>query len=138
MDLEIKINKQGNKIVAASHLHRALQLPLHEFKRDLPRWLNDIYAFDHDDIRRPVEMKDFAKRIFQYSKLVDYYITVELAKLICLNTKSPLKGALAKYFSSLERSDRRKKRIEKREKFLIPNNQGLIHDMAGVQLDLWS
>ncbi|MEM9921191.1 MAG: hypothetical protein AAF990_24030 [Bacteroidota bacterium] len=101
MDLQIMISKKGTKVVTATQLHRVLALPVHRYNSNLDKWLSDIYAFS-DDIRYPVELKDFALRPLKHSKQKDYYLSVELARLIALNSASEYKQQCAKYLLGVE------------------------------------
>jgi phage anti-repressor protein len=101
MELQILVSKKGTKVVAASNLHVALGLPNKQFATNLKRWLQDIYEF-RDGIRRPELLKDYAKRPSKESALDDYYLTVELAKLITLNSNSKVKQKYATWLLDLE------------------------------------
>ncbi len=102
MVLQVYISKKGTKVVAATQLHQVLQLPDHHYAVNVKRWLTDVYEFK-DGIRKPLKMQDFANRNVKESSIVkDYYLSVELAKLITLNSKSKVKQKYAKYLFSLE------------------------------------
>ncbi len=102
MVLQVYISKKGTRVVAATQLHQALQLPDHHYPTNVKRWITDVYEFK-DGIRKPVKMQDFANRKSEGSKILkDYYLTVELAKLITLNSNSKVKQKYAKYLFSLE------------------------------------
>ncbi|MCB0566707.1 MAG: hypothetical protein KDD01_20250 [Phaeodactylibacter sp.] len=102
MVLQIYISKKGTKVVAATQLHQILQLADHHYPTNIKRWLTDVYEFK-DGIRKPVKMQDFANRKGKGNSIVkDYYLSVELAKLITLNSKSKVKQKYAKYLFSLE------------------------------------
>ncbi len=102
MELQVLISKKGTKVVTATNLHQVLQLPDHHYATNVRKWLNDIYEF-HDGIRKPLRMQDFAKRNVKDSPVLkDYYLSVELAKLITLNSKSKVKQKYAKWLFSLE------------------------------------
>ena len=105
MQLQILISKKGTKVVTATNLHRALQLPDYKYNSHVEKWLSDVYAF-HDDVRRPCELKDYAIRPLQVSKLKDYYLSVELAKMITLNSNSELKLKYAKELMAIESENR--------------------------------
>ncbi len=66
--LEVFESKKGTKVVAASNLHATLKLPV--------------------SIRRPQPYRDYAKRPRPGEPLEDFYLTLELAKLIALRTNS--------------------------------------------------
>ena len=105
MKLNILTSPKGTKVVTASCLHAALQLPDYQYVRNITKWLSDIYAF-HDDVRKPIELKDFARRVMKVSKLQDYYLSLEMARLVTLNTDSEVKQEYARYLLSLEESVR--------------------------------
>lgn len=102
MALQVYISKKGTKVVTATQLHQALQLPDHHYAANVKHWLTDVYEFK-DGIRKPLKMQDFAKRQLRENSIVkDYYLSVELAKLITLNSRSKVKQKYAKYLFSLE------------------------------------
>ena len=102
MDLPVYISKKGTKVVAATELHQALQLTDHHYATNVKRWITDVYQF-RDDIRRPQKLRDFANRKTKSNPILkDYYLTVELAKLICLSSKSKVKLKYAKLLSHIE------------------------------------
>ena len=106
MDLQILVSKKGTKVVKASNLYLVLGLPNKQYATNLRRWLNDVYEF-RDGIRKPVAMKDYARRPKQANddreKLVDdYYLTIEFAKLIALHTKSKDRQKCAVFLRNLE------------------------------------
>lgn len=95
MELQILVSRKGTKVVTASNLHQVLELPPHEYNRNVKRWLSDIYGFS-DGIHAPIEMQDFAARKLEHSPQKDYYLSIELAKLITLHSGSPVKAKYAK------------------------------------------
>lgn len=102
MELQVYVSKKGTKVVSATELHQALQLTDHHYATNVKRWLTDVYEFS-DDIRRPEKLRDFAPRkMLGNTLLKDYYLTVELGKLIALSTKSKAKLKCAKWLSALE------------------------------------
>ncbi len=101
MELQIFISKKGTKVVTASNLHLALELPNKHFAANLKRWLSDVYEF-RDGIRKPESFKDYAKRPAKEEVVDDYYLSVELAKLIALNSKSKVKQKYATWLLHLE------------------------------------
>lgn len=98
MELEIMQSKKGTKVVTASNLHVALGLSNHNYGVNLRRWLRDAYEFV-DGIRRPEELRDFGRRSKLNQPVDDYYLTLELAKLITLRTNSKEKMKFARYLS---------------------------------------
>lgn len=106
MDLQILVSKKGTKVVKASNLYLVLGLPNKQYAVNLKRWLNDIYEFS-DGIRKPIGMKDYALRAARkgsaHEKLVDdYYLSLEFAKLVTLNTKSKVKQKYATFLFNME------------------------------------
>jgi hypothetical protein len=85
--LEVFESKKGTKVVAASNLHASLKLPVRQYGAQIRRWLKDVYEFG-DGIRRPQAYRDYAKRPRPGEPLEDFYLTLELAKLIALRTNS--------------------------------------------------
>lgn len=96
MAATIKIfeSKKGTKVVTASNLHQCLNQPVRLYGAQVRRWLRDVYEFS-DGIRRPAPLRDFAKRPRPDDEPQDFYMTLELAKLIALRTncKDKLKFA---------------------------------------------
>ena len=87
MALEVFESKKGTKVVTASSLHAALKLPVRQYGTLVRRWLRDVYEFS-DGIRKPQPYRDFAKRPRPGDPIEDFFITLELAKLIALRTNS--------------------------------------------------
>ncbi len=85
--LEFLERKKGTKVVAASNLHSTLKLPVRQYGVQIRRWMRDVYEFG-DGIRRPLPYRDFAKRPRPGEPMEDFYLTLELAKLIALRTNS--------------------------------------------------
>lgn len=104
MDLQILVSKKGTQVVTATNLHDALRLPQHKYNSNVGKWLSDVYSFK-DDIRKPVELSDFSKRNLKLSKRKDFYLSIELAKLITLNSDSTAKQQYAKWLTSLEEKE---------------------------------
>jgi hypothetical protein len=140
--IQVLISKKGTKVVIASHLHRALRIPMFKFNRNITKWIEGVYAFE-DDMRSPVEFKDYGERKFEFGKQRDYYLSLELARLICLQAEADSKSKLdlAKHLATLEdgvgmmplffqRRNKAKKRIRKK----ININS---HKSNGVQLGLF-
>lgn len=95
MDLNIFVSKKGTKVVLATELHQALQLPDHHYAANVKRWLNDYYDF-HDGIRKPIKLQEFADRKVEDNPLwQDYYLSVALAKQIVLRSRSKHKQKFA-------------------------------------------
>ncbi len=96
MELQILISKKGTHVVTATNLYDALQLPPHKYNSNVAKWMSDFYAFS-DDIRLPKLLSDYAERKLKLSKRKDFYLSVELAKLIALNSNSKVKQEYARY-----------------------------------------
>ena len=111
MNIQILISKKGTQVVTATNLHDVLDLPLHKYNSNIKRWVSDIYAFK-DDVRKPEIMHDYALRSSK-GKREDYYISLELAKLITLNSNSLIKAELAKYFLSLCKKEEKEEMLTK-------------------------
>ena len=90
MELDVFESKYGTKVVAASNLYQTLRLPAPQYGAQLRRWLKDLYEF-RDGIRRPQPLRDFAKRPRPGEPMEDFYLSLELAKLITLRTNSKFK-----------------------------------------------
>ncbi len=101
MDLQVLVSKKGTRVVTASNLHKALELPDHHYGTNVRKWLNDVYQF-RDGIRKPEGMRDYARRKVRDHIAEDYYLGIELAKLIALHSKSKVKQKCARWLYSLE------------------------------------
>lgn len=101
MELNIITSKKGTKVVTATNLHKVLGLPAHHYLRNVIKWVNDVYAFN-DDVRKPEELRDFSIRKFEVSKLRDYFLTIEMARLIALTTNSAVKEDVARCLLEIE------------------------------------
>lgn len=102
MELQILISKKGTRVVAASNLYQVLELPKAQYMKNVKKWLTDVYEF-RDGIRKPVALQDFSKRKVPANVLFDdYYIGLELAKKITLNSNSKKKHKYAKHLLALE------------------------------------
>jgi len=102
MELQILVSKKGTKVVSASNLYQVLELPKAQYVKNVKTWLTDVYEF-RNGIRKPVILQDYSKRKAPANVLFDdYYISVELAKKITLNSSSKKKHKYAKHLLSLE------------------------------------
>lgn len=90
MELEVLESKHGTKVVIASNLYQVLGLPAHHYSTNARKWLKDLYEFC-DGIRRPQPLRDYAKRPRPGEPIEDFFLTLELAKLIVLRTNSKQK-----------------------------------------------
>jgi phage anti-repressor protein len=96
MEIQVLISKKGTKVVIATQLHQALQLPHQHYPINVRKWIKDAYSFQ-DGIRRPIAMKDYGVRKWKDNPIVeDYYLTVELAKQIALHSRSRVKMDIAR------------------------------------------
>ena len=100
MKLEVFESKHGTKVVTASNLHAALKLPVRQYGAQVRRWLRDAYEFA-DGIRRPQAYRDFAKRPRPGEPMEDFFLTLELAKLITLRTNSKDKLKYARLLDTI-------------------------------------
>lgn len=103
MELEVLLSKQGTKVVVASNLYQVLQLPAKHYGTHLRKWMKDLYEF-RDGIRRPQPLRDFAKRPRPGEPMEDFYLTLELAKLIALRTNSKYKLKYARLLDLIEQN----------------------------------
>lgn len=95
MNLAILISKKGTRVVKATALHRELGLADHHYAANSRKWLQDVYQFK-DGIRKPAGMTDYARAGKKGKEIVsDYYLSLELARLITLASKSKFKQPLA-------------------------------------------
>ncbi len=101
MNLQVLVSKKGTKVVKATNLYDVLQLPKAQYNRNVRFWLNDVYEFK-DGIRKPEKLKDYSGRKNNNPILKDYYVSVELAKLITLNSTSKVKRKFANRLLGLE------------------------------------
>ena len=101
MDLNIFVSKKGTKVVLATDLYQALQLPAQHYPANVKRWLNDYYEFS-DGIRKPLKMQEFASRKIEGPVLwSDYYLSVDFAKQIVLRSRSKVKQKYARQLAML-------------------------------------
>ena len=99
---EVLISKKGTKVVTASALYLALRLPSHHYGTSIRKWMKDVYEMA-SGLRKPELMRDYAKRPRPDEPVEDYYITLELAKLIALRSSSKEKVKIAKYLTLREK-----------------------------------
>lgn len=101
MDLNVFVSKKGTKVVLATDLYQALQLPAQHYPVNVKRWLNDYYEFS-DGIRKPLKMQEFATRKIEGPVLwSDYYLSVDFAKQIVLRSRSKVKQKYARQLAML-------------------------------------
>jgi phage anti-repressor protein len=101
MELVILESKKGTKVVSATNLYQVLQLPTAQYTAKVRRWMRDLYEFSDGGIRKPQVMRDYARRPRPGEPLEDYYITLELAKLISLRTTSKVKLKYARFLDAV-------------------------------------
>lgn len=101
MQLDVLESKNGTRVVIATELYAALELPTQHYARESRRWVKDIYEFS-DDIRRPECFRDYAKRPRPGQPIVDYYLSLELARKITLHSNSKVKARVARYLKRVE------------------------------------
>lgn len=136
MDLQILISKKGTKVVTTTNLHSALALPAHKYNSHVEKWLSDFYAFK-DDIRQPESLVDYAERQLKHSRQKDYYISLELAVLITLNTDSTVKQKYAKWLLSEIKAEQVEEQVLTKEQILavleLTKVMGLISCQQSVE-----
>lgn len=101
MNPEVLESKKGTKVVIASNLFQCLGLSNHNYGPLVRKWVRDAYEFK-DGIRKPLPMKDFAKRPVPGQPMDDFYLAIELAKLIVLRSTAKDKLRLARFLSAVE------------------------------------
>lgn len=101
MEMQILVSKKGTKVVLASELYVALELPKQEYGRAVHKWIQDCYEF-RDGIRKPVPLRDFAVKKTHDALMDDYYLTLELAKCITLHSRSKHKMAVARWLGDMD------------------------------------
>ena len=100
---EVLISKKGTKVVTASSLYLALRLPSHHYSAMVRKWMKDVYELEQG-IRKPEVLRDYAGRPRPEDPTEDYYLTLELARLISLRSTSKEKVKIAKYLSAREKT----------------------------------
>jgi hypothetical protein len=104
MELEVFESKSGTKVVTATNLYHALRLPIGQYSPSIRKWIRDLYEFSDGGIRKPKPLRDFAKRPRPGEPTEDFYLTLELAKLIALRTVSKEKLKYARLLDAYERN----------------------------------
>lgn len=100
MQIEILESRKGTKVITASNLYNVLGLPIRQYADRTRKWMRDYYEF-RDGMRRPQPQRDFAKRPRPGEPIDDFFLTLELAKLIALRTNSKVKLRCAKLLDTL-------------------------------------
>jgi len=136
MELQIFVSKKGTKVVTASNLYEALQLPPHLYKSTVKYWLNDVYDFG-DDIRQPQPLNDYAVKQLKHSLRKDYYLSLPLARLITLNSNSKVKLTFARQLSKLVKSVNDRSELFTKDQVLavmeLTKVMGLVSCQAAVE-----
>ena len=102
MELEVLISNKGTRVVRATQLFQLLGLPVQQYGVMVRRWLKDVYGF-REGIRRPLVMKDYAPRRQKGDPVVeDFYLSIELAKLVALHSRSREKLKVSRRLHELE------------------------------------
>jgi hypothetical protein len=115
MDIAVYTSKKGTKVVTAMDIHQALDLGAHHYGVNVRRWLKDVFQFN-DGIRRPIVNKDYAPRKQKEGQLLeDYFLSLELAKLIVLQSRSKFKMKYARILSEMESAEGNNAPISKAE-----------------------
>jgi hypothetical protein len=87
MELILLESRKGTKVVTFSNLYAVLGLPERQYGTNARKWMRDHYEF-RDGLRRPQVSTDFAKRPRPGEPFEDFFVTLELAKLIALRSGS--------------------------------------------------
>lgn len=87
MSLHVLVSRKGTRVVTASNLYQALELPPAQYGRAIRHWVRDIYELD-GVLRRPEHGRDFAPRRNRDNPSGDYYLSLPLARQIALRTNS--------------------------------------------------
>lgn len=102
MKLDILISKKGTRVVRATDLYQALELPGQHYGTTVRKWFNDVYEFP-DGLRGPLRMQDYAPRKQADNPVLkDYFLSVTFAKLITLHSASKCKRKVALYLRASE------------------------------------
>lgn len=101
MDLHILVSKKGTKVVTATNLYQALELPEAQYTRLIRKGLFDLYEF-RDGLRRPIGMQDYAPCKVKDSLIKDYYLSIELARQMVLRSNSRHKAKYARMLLDLD------------------------------------
>ena len=114
----------------------------YKYNSDVGKWLTDIYAFD-DGIRQPIDLQDYSTRQFKHTKMLDYFISLELAILIVLRSNSPVKQFYVKYLMAMQTiQDNTKFKNKSIPMPKLAVNPEILNRSTtlpnGVQLGLWS
>ena len=102
MELNVLQSKNGTLVVFATELYHALELPKDQYGRTAKKWIKDVYDFN-SDIRTPECYRDYARRPRPGEPIVDYYLSLELARKIALHSNSKMKARVARYILRLEK-----------------------------------
>jgi hypothetical protein len=100
---EVLISKKGTKVITSSDLYLSLRLPSQHYGTTVRKWLKDLYEFG-GEFRKAELMRDFARRQRPGEPVEDFYLTLELARLIAVRSQSKEKVKIAKYLTMREKS----------------------------------
>lgn len=107
--IKIHTNQQGGKYVIASELYSILALRDKDYSRNVKNWFLEEYEFQNsDNLRTPIKDKDYSSYMRKTSAKggrprQDYILSLELSKLIALDSRSKVKKRYAKWLLSLEK-----------------------------------
>ncbi|GIV30868.1 MAG: hypothetical protein KatS3mg030_660 [Saprospiraceae bacterium] len=104
MEMQILVSKKGTRVVLASELYVALELPKQDYGRTVRKWIQDCYEF-RDGIRKPESLRDFALKKKGETLVEDYYLSLELAKCIALHSRSKRKMVVARWLAEADHKE---------------------------------
>jgi hypothetical protein len=90
MELQVFESKKGTKVVTASGLYSALKLPVRQYSTLVRRWIRDIYRVSGRNAQATA-LQGLCQTTRPGEPVEDFFITLELAKLIALRTNSKQK-----------------------------------------------
>jgi len=115
MELQILTSKKGTKVVIATELYTCLELPPQHYGTKIRRWLEDLYEF-RDGIHRPVKLQNYAPRSVEGNAVLeDYFLSVELARHICMRSRSKVKKKIALRLQAAEQDMHAEQSLDKQE-----------------------
>ncbi len=117
MSLHVLISKKGTRVVTASNLFTALELPATQYGRLVRKWIRDLYELD-GVLRRPIHGQDFAQRKAAHPA-GDYYLSLPLALQIVLRSCSKRKLKYAQQLQKLCRSSKAATKLDAATAFSI-------------------
>lgn len=100
MDLQVLVSQKGTRVVTATNLYQVLGLSDSQYAGNIKKWIADVYAFE-DGVRKPTPLKDYAKRPLKNNGILkDFYLSLEFAKLITLQSNSKYKFKYAQWLQA--------------------------------------